>query len=335
MVEKAKRPSIKDVAKMAGVSITTVSQILNHKSDRFPQETVERVLAAKQELGYIPNKSAQMLRGNTKPLIGVLVPSLRNPFFTDLMQSMEEHTQGKAELIFQAARDDQINQFIEMLVERGVNGLIIARTLPESTPIFDFLKKTGIAATVLDQGQNETFADVISTDDIAGGKLVAEFLAEKGHQKVVLGRPEVLTKNMALRLQGFVDHWRTLGNEAVEIITEMSKHGGQSVTEKVIASGATAAFMINDEMAIGLLRGLHEKGVQVPTYFSVVGYDNTDFAEFVTPTLTTVAQPIWELGEHALDMVLRRLSNSEMEKQTEMLAIPGLVVRESTSTLTE
>lgn len=337
MIEKAKRPSIKDVAKLAGVSITTVSQILNHKSERFPRDTIEKVIAAKTQLGYIPNKSAQKLRGTAKPLIGVLVPSLRNPFFADLMQSMEEHANNQVELIFQAAKDADFKVNIENLVERGVNGLVIARTVERAEETFTFLKQHGVAVTVLDQADDTGLADVLTTDDYHGGQLVGDFLVNQGHQSVALILPDIVTNNMQRRIDGFKEQWVTETRQLFEIKTALSKHGGLAVSAKVaqlIESGVTAAFTLNDELGIGLSRGLRNIGVKIPTELSIIGYDNTDFSEFVNPALTTVTQPVWQLGQRALDMVMDRLKHPNMPYQAEQLPVIRLVERESTQALT-
>ncbi|TYC48471.1 LacI family transcriptional regulator [Weissella muntiaci] len=333
MTEKTKRPSIKDVAKQAGVSITTVSQILNNKTERFPSDTITRVLVARDKLGYIPNKSAQKLRGTAKPMIGVLVPSLRNPFFADLMQSMEEHAADRVELIFQAAGDDAIETSIENLVERGINGLVIARTVEKADETFKMLKQRGVAVTVLDQAGDAGLSDVLTTNDYHGGKLVGEFLIRQGHQRIALVIPNVITNNMQQRINGFKDCWVKEGRELVEVTTALSKHGGLAVSGKVAKMQVTAVFTLNDELGIGLSRGLANIGVKVPDEISIIGYDNTDFSEFVTPSLTTVTQPVWQLGQRALDMVIDRLQHPEMALQAEQLDIVRVVERESTRPL--
>ena len=124
-----KKVSIKDVAKEAGVSLTTVSQVLNDKRDRFTTDTIEKVLAAKQKLGYLPNKNAQQLRGSKTKLIGVLLPNLANPFFSTMMQSMDANKESDVDLFFLTAPEEDIEAGIMHLVERGMDGLIIAQMI--------------------------------------------------------------------------------------------------------------------------------------------------------------------------------------------------------------
>lgn len=320
------KASIRDVAQLASVSPTTVSLILNNKGDRFPKETINRVIAARDELGYIPNKNAQGLRGTQKTMIGILVPSLRNPFFADLMQSIQAHGGRDVDLIFQSAADDMVEESITALVERGVNGLIIARPIPHAEKVIQFVKRRGVVAVMLDQSEDLGLTDIVTTDESQGGRLVAELLAPQGHHKVALVRPSLLTHNMTQRITGFMQNWP---HELITFETTLSKHGGLAVAEKINQAAVSAVFAVNDEMAIGILRGLANLGVRVPQDISVVGYDNTDYAEFVIPSLTTVTQPVWQLGQKALDLVIHRLENPKADLVTEMMAVK-LVEREST-----
>ncbi|MGL4265613.1 MAG: ribose utilization transcriptional repressor RbsR [Weissella cibaria] len=328
-----KKASIKDVANLAGVSPTTVSQVLNKRNDHFPQETIDKVLAAQKELGYVPNQSAKSLRGNANPLIGVLVPSLRNPFFSDLMQSMQEHAHGVADLAFFSATDDEIDQAILTLIGRGVNGLVIARMLPHVQDVNTYLNKQKLPYVVLDQTNDDSDADSVKTNEYQGGVTVAEHLLQLGHRDVALILPDYLTENLRERIQGFEDTVNQTANTSItRFETSMSKHGGLAIASRVKRANVTAAFALNDELAIGLLRGLKNAGVDVPKTFSVVGYDNTDYSEFMVPSVTTVTQPVWRMGQIALEMVLARINDPSIAKQTEILDT-HLIIRESTDSI--
>lgn len=330
-IDMAKKASIKDVAALAGVSPTTVSQVINKKNDHFPEETIERVMDAVRQLGYVPNQSAKSLRGGGNPLIGVMVPSLRNPFFSDLMQSMQNHAHNLADLVFISVDDDEIEQGLLKMLERGVNGLVIARMLPNALEVDRYLQKQGIPYVVLDQINDSNISDHVKTDEFTGGQVVARHLVELGHKKIALLHPDVMTTNMLERISGFtavIDEQADV--EIIEIATKLSKHGGLAIANKVAASGATAAFTLNDEMGIGLLRGLKNGGVRVPEDISVIGYDNTDYAEFTVPSLTTVTQAVWRMGQLALDMVLARLKDPALPMQEEILDV-RLIQRESTA----
>ncbi|MCM0582036.1 LacI family DNA-binding transcriptional regulator [Weissella diestrammenae] len=328
-----KKASIKDVASRAGVSIATVSQIINHKADRFSQETIDRVFAARDELGYIANGAAKKLKGVQSPMIGVIIPSFRIPFFADIVQSMQLNAPERVNLVFMGAENEKIESSIYSLVERGVDALIFGRPIPNHQEVNEFLKKRDIPFLVLDQNTDVLAPDRIVADEFGGGMLAAAHLLNLGHKKIAIVKPNEMTDNMFLRLEGFI---RTLSREGLKPIiqcqTLLSKHGGLHVTDTIIKSGATAVFALNDEMAIGLMRGLAKQGIDVPAQISIVGYDDTDYAEFVTPTLTTIAQPVKEIGAAALHMIVNRLEQTNLPQQTETFEL-HLVHRESTKAL--
>lgn len=328
-----KKVSIKDVAQAAGVSLTTVSLILNGHQRRFPQKTIDRVIATKDALGYIPNQNAQQLRKNYIKLIGVLIPSLTNPFFSAMIQSMAQHKRDDVDLFFLSTPEAEIEDNIKHLVARGMDGLVIARFIHEPEEMDAYLKKHHVPYVVLDQSEDNDFTDMIRTDEFAGGRLAAEHLIQRGHQKLVIVHPEPMMSNMQERVKGFEQYCEEQNIvKPIKIATSLSMHGGKKIAQELINSKATAAFAINDEMAIGMMRGLAEKGVRVPDDFSIIGYDNIDIAQFMTPALTTVAQPIEDIGERALQLIMKKIEKplSNVEK---MILPNSLVIRETTQLL--
>lgn len=330
-----KKVSIKDVAKEAGVSLTTVSHILNHKQERFSQATIDKVLTAKDKLGYIPNKNAQQLRGHTIKLIGVLVPSLTNPFFSTIMQSMEQHKPDYVDLFFLSTSGDHLEQNIKHLVERGMDGLVIARLIDQPESMNDYLERHNVPYVVLDQSEDNGYTDIIRTDEQTGGALAAKHLISLNHQQIAIVEPYEMMSNMQARVKGFEDYCRLHDIEIpLKIKTELSPSGGKQIVNQIIDSQVTAVFAINDEMAIGIIRGLRECGKAVPEDISIVGYDNISFSQYMTPALTTVAQPISLIGETALRLIVRKITNTA--QGVEHIELPNeLVVRETTKQLNE
>lgn len=326
-----KKPSIRDVAQRAGVSVTTVSQVLNQKADRFPEATIQKVLNAKEQLGYVPNKNAQQLRGIKTKIIGVLVPSLRNPFFSDMMQSMQEHADADVDLFFQSAEHDAIEDGIKHLVERGVNGLIIAQMIPNPSRLDAYLRIQGIPYVVLDQSDDNGLTDIVRTNEQAGGREMAQYLYNSGHRNIAIVQPRNLTTNMADRVHGFLSYWIEKELQAPLVIkTILAKHGGLAITNSLIQSGVSAVFAINDELAIGILRGMATAGIKVPEQLTVVGYDNTDYSEFFVPSVTTMTQPVWRMGQIALDLVMDRVNHNDLISEPKKIELTSqLIVRES------
>jgi LacI family transcriptional regulator len=325
--------SIKDVAKKANVSITAVSQILNNKGDRFSAETIKKVLQARDELGYVPNSAARNLKVRHSRLIGIIVPSFRMPFFADIIQSMQDNAPEDVNLVFIGSTADNLQSSIYSLVERGVQALIFGRPIPNRDVVNAFLKKRHIPYLVLDQNADINAQDMVQTNEFTGGSLAASHLLSLGHRDIALILPNDLTDNMRQRRAGFLDTLSAANVTPISVISAaLSKHGGLAVVHQLIQSQATAAFILNDEMAIGVLRGLTWQNVKVPEDISIVGYDDTDYAEFVVPSLTTIAQPVAEIGQSALNMILQRLAYPNLPYQTAFFDVK-LVIRESTAQL--
>lgn len=323
--------SIKDVAKEAGVSLTTVSQILNKKSNRFSEQTKNKVFAAKEKLGYFPNKNAQQLRGNSIKSVGVLLPNLTNPFFSTMMQTMENHKSDNVDLFFLTAKDNEIEQGIVHLIERGVDGLIIAQMINNPATLNNYLTKHNIPYIVLDQSDDYGFTDIVRTDDKQGGYFAAEHLSQYGHKNLLIVQPYKLTSNMQARVEGF-KHYCESNNIAPPLVIEtaLSMEGGLNIVEDIIETHVSAIFAMNDEMAIGIIRGLTNKGVSIPNDISIIGFDDIDIAKYLNPSLTTIAQPIEKISQCALSLITNKLQGHNDESLHNIKLSIELVIRETT-----
>ncbi|MGO3838424.1 MAG: ribose utilization transcriptional repressor RbsR [Vagococcus sp.] len=331
-----KKSTIKDVAKLSGVSITTVSLILNGNAHKFASETVEKVLKAKEELNYQPNYFAQQMIVKETKTIGVLVPDITNPFFSTLMQGIEDilYQENFVTILCNATFNQQKEEdYLAELARRGVDGFIIATSSISNEAINESLKSKGRPFIVLDQKKAEGFSDAVLTDDFKGGYLAGKHLLKHGHRQIGVILPTDLPDNIKLRMDGFKKACREFYLAETDIhlfYTKLSKNGGYHVTNDIIDSPVTAIFTINDELAFGLYRGLHEAGKKIPRDYSIIGYDNTDMCEYVTPKLTTIAQPIYELGQITATMLLERIRQPKKEWEDKTLQVE-LIERASTT----
>lgn len=328
--------TIRDLAKAAGVSVTTVSQILNGKGARFSVATRDRVLALKEELNYVPDFNARNLILRSSKTIGVMIPNIANPFFAAFIKGVQEATRqaGFMPLIFSADHEtDQERYYLERLVERSVDGLIIASASVTHDTIDELLKPRQIPYLLFDQNELAD-GDRVAVDAAQGGYLVAQHLLSLGHRRISLLFPARPTANIREREAGFVRGLREAGlafdRERARVTGALSKRGGYLATEAVLATQPTAVFAANDEMAIGLYRGLAERGLQVPEDLSVVGFDDIDLAEYVNPQLTTVSQPIEEIGIRVAELLVHRIKHPEAAPTKTILPVK-LVVRDSTA----
>lgn len=329
-----RKVTIRDLAEAAGVSVTTVSQILNGKGERFSIETRQRVHQLQEDLGYVPDFNARNLIMKSAQTIGVLVPNLGNPFFSMFIRGVHQTSRERhfIPLIFGANHDEQLESYyLQELIKRAVDGLIIASASITGEAIDNILKKNGIPYLLIDQNGGPS-VDRIRVDDEQGGQLAARHLLTLGHQRIVVVMPEHPTQNLRIRLAGFkaqlVDQQIPLADSAV-ITSPMTKLGGYQATAAVLAQHPTAVFAINDETALGLMRGLHEQGVRVPDDISVLGYDDIDLDEYVVPKLTTIHQPVVTMGQQATELLINRVQNQRQPAQ--MVDLPVVLKqREST-----
>ncbi|MFL2019504.1 MAG: LacI family DNA-binding transcriptional regulator [Weissella hellenica] len=325
--------SIRDVASLAGVSIATVSQVLNGKGGRFSEKTKVKVLAARDEIGYVPNASARSLKQGANMLIGVVVPSLQIQFFGNIVQKMQEHLPENTSLSIMTADRGAADQAVETLVNSGVHGIIVVSQLTQPVAIAQSLKRRGVALVVLENHDELSDADAVYASDKIGGRLVAQHLISLGHKHVVLLGNQLYTDNLLYRTASFKETMLAAGAKVSEVTTRnLTKHAGRAAAMAVSITQATAAFALNDELAVGLISGLNAHGIRVPEDISVVGYDDTDYAEFFTPALTTVQQPVELVVKAAIKTVIERIKQPDMTRQVTAFDTT-LVIRSSTAPL--
>lgn len=316
-----KKITIKDVAKKAGLSITSVSQILNGNTQRFSEKAIKKVYAAQKELNYVPDFFAQRMVTKKSHLIGVLVPDISNPFFAQLFLGIQDilNKQGYVALLYNMEGDEkQESHYVEDLIRRGVDGLIIASSAFSDQSIYQALQRESLPMIVMDQKTETDMVDAVQADNYDGGKQAALYLQELGHKKTAVVLPENPTVNVRKRYEGFASVY---GDELLVVNGELSTSGGQGAVKKIINSDITAIFAINDLIAFGLYMGLKEAGKKIPNDYSVVGFDDISPCRYVTPPLTTIAQPTFELGQEAAKMLMGRLNSPQKEPEEKMLPV--------------
>ncbi|MBZ2200735.1 MAG: LacI family DNA-binding transcriptional regulator [Lentilactobacillus hilgardii] len=328
-----KKVTITDLAKRANVSVTTVSQILNGKDDRFSEKTVKKVHQLQKEMGYVPDFNAQSLIRRSGRTIGVLVPNINNPFFSHFLRGIESVAMdnGYIPLIFGSNNNQKLESYyLFESIRRAADGMIIASAISDVSYIDNILNQNGIPYLLTDQAPVAD-GDQVDVNNYHGGELLANYLIQKGHQRVTVVTDQHPTLNLKQRLTGFLDVFRSHGLSIADeqiVETELTKLGGYHATKQALAHYPTAIFALNDEIAIGLYRGIHEAGLRIPDDISIVGYDDIDLTEYVTPTLTTIHQPSFEMGESAAKLILKRIQDRDRPFQSVSLPIE-LVERES------
>lgn len=325
--------TIRDLAEAAGVSVTTVSQILNGKGDRFSSDTKARVLKLQEKLGYVPDYNARNLIMRSTQTIGVLVPNLANPFFSMFIKGIQQASQNNKfiPIIFDANQNQELqSMYLEELIKRAANGLIIASATLDANDIDRILTRNGIPYLLFDQNDAQ-IGDRVWVDDYKGGQMVAKYLLAAGHRRIALLVGEQVTQNIQQRIDGFrsvMKQYRLSLPDEMVVQSPMTKLGGYQATEALLRLKPSAIFAINDEMAIGVYRGFQERGVRIPADISIMGYDDIDLADFITPKLTTIHQPAYEMGQVATELLIERIQNPRLMHQDKQLPLE-LIERDS------
>ena len=326
-----KKVTIKEVAAKSGVSIATVSQILNGNAEKFSPKTVEKVMNAKSSLDYQPDYFAQRMVMKKSKTIGVMIPDITNPFFAIILKGIEKVVYGQKYIVMLCDADFSVqkeSEYLQELIRRGVDGFIIASSTISNQALREQLSKNQIPYIVLDQKKSEGGSDEISTDDFTGGVLAANHLRELGHEKVAVIGPQDAPSNIQTRIEGF----KTVYPEFLFVNQPLTREGGKQAAEKIIASEISAVFALNDEIALGLMYQLKHLGKVIPNDYSIVGYDNSPMSEYVTPALTTVSQPIFELGQIAAELLLERIRAPKQAWARKVLPVE-LIKRNTTAHL--
>ena len=335
----ARRVTIVDVARHAGVSTTAVSKVLNNAYGASPDMRV-RVRAAIDELGYHPSAAARGLRGQTYT-IGVTLPDIRNPFFADVLDGVTAGLNG-TDYVQMLARccNDEVGEarIHDAMIDRSMDGLILIAPTG-SRKHLERIASTVPTVVVGRHGQATNY-DTVTDDDFTGAGLVVGHLAALGHRRIAhiehLETDPVRLEEMpnAIRADGYKHAMRAhgLGDHIDIASTTYTQEGGYLGTQQLLARGPrpTAIFAGADIVAMGVLDALTESGLSVPGDISLAGYDNTTFAAFAPISLTTVDQAGHHIGSEAARLLLQRITNRDHPTAQVKLA-PTLVERRTTA----
>jgi LacI family transcriptional regulator len=305
--------TITDVARRANVSTATVSRVLSG-GGAARDETRERVLAAARELGYRPSGVARSLRQRATRTLGLIVTDIENPFFPELVRTVEDaaREQGYAILLCNASDDPEREAgYLDLLVDRWVDGVVIAAS-NLGVRHREWLLAAPLPIVLVNSVDRAIDLPTIASDSVLGGRLAAEHLVALGHRRfgIVTAGPRNL--DAPDRLRGAQSALREAGipsSDAHVAIEEPTVAGGQRAAAAMLAGdpAVTALVAYNDLMAIGAMRAVRASERRVPDDISVVGFDDVDLAAFVDPPLTTIAQSTAEMGRWAVDELTRRL----------------------------
>ncbi|ANU39328.1 substrate-binding domain-containing protein [Vibrio scophthalmi] len=327
--------TMKDIAKLACVSTSTVSHVIN-QSRYVSEEIAERVNRAAQELNYSPSVLARSLKTNRTKTLGMLVTTSSNPFFGEVVKGVERSCYQKGyNLILCNTEGDQerMTTSISTLLQKRVDGLILMCSSLEGEHIEIFDKYPDVPVVVMDWGPMLFASDKIQDNSLRGGYIAAKYLIECGHHEIGCITGPLNRYQAQMRYEGYK---RALNEEGLEfhpswiIESNFECDGGYEAFNRMYQKGPlpSAIFVCNDMMAMGVINAANEKGIAIPGELSLIGYDDIQIAKFMSPSLTTIHQPKYRLGQAAVETLLRKLDNSCDETQVIQLE-PTLVERSS------
>lgn len=328
--------NIQDVAKRAGVSIATVSRVLNGRN-HVNADVISRVRLAAEELQYQPSRAARSLRAKKTTIIGLLITDIQNPFFTALVQGVEDvaQRQGYSLILCNSDEDPQKEQrYIEILCTERVAGVIVVPTR-EHQRALKLFREHNIPLVAVDRRIKDDESDAVLVDNVRGAREATAHLLANGYHRIgVISGPATTTTGRE-RLEGYRQALHEAGIEhdpSLERIGSFRQESGRQLTYELldVVKPVDALFVANNLMTLGALAALNECKLRVPDDMAVLGFDDVPWAALNMVSLTTVTQPAYEIGSTAALRLFQRLQNPAAFTRQEIVLTPTLHVRNST-----
>ncbi|MBT1247019.1 LacI family transcriptional regulator [Thermosipho sp. 1223] len=323
------RPGIKEVAKKAGVSISTVSRVLNNSAP-VSEELKKRVKKAIEELGYYPSNIAKGLRKGRTGTIGFILPDITNPFFANIVRGAEDYLRKKGYNLILCNSDQdrkQETELLKILISKHIDGLLFTGTGSSNPLLVEKIRK-GLKVVFLDRIFEEINSSYVIVDNKIGMNLLLDYLIDVGHRSFIFINGNKETFSAKIRYEAFTERARTEKLEFKHYFTEFSYEAGYKKAKRL--KGLPDAILCgNDLIAYGVIDALEEKGYKVPEDVSVTGFDDIPFSKHFKPPLTTVYQPMYEMGRKSAKLLLEIIEEKKVSNKGIVL-LPKLVIREST-----
>jgi LacI family transcriptional regulator len=336
---KKTQPSIQDVAKLAGVSLGTVSNVLNYP-DRVREQTVRKVTRAIDQLGFVRNDAARQLKAGKSKALGMIVLDSSNPFFGEMARGAEGAAAEEGYQLFLGNSSHELAReanYLNMFREHRLSGALLS-PIDQATELINTSRQMGTQVVLVDRMEDASLCCSVSVDDVAGGRLAAQHLIDLGRKKLAFVGGPLDIRQVADRLQGARESVRASKSKASikayrakaqDVLS--GREVGMSILRENKENRPDAVFAANDLLAVGLLQAFALKSsVSVPDEIAIVGYDDIDFAQSAVVPLTSIKQPAALLGSTALEMLVDEIENPTTHKHRQITFQPELVTREST-----
>lgn len=323
--------TLKDIAKVAGVSYATVSRALSNHPDVSP-ETRERIKKIAKEMNYVPDPSARGLKGKNTNMIGLVVPDISNPFFSELALGVESFANEHGYCVFLCNTNwdyEREKTYVDILKAKRVDGVIISSVIENAT----HHKKLSLPLVYITEGPRSDDIYYVGIDNKAGAVLGVEYLIKLGHKDIVyIGGSEKTSTNRE-RFEGYKEtmqrHGYTVKANLRTSNSFSQESGYKAAMEMLIKSEIpTAVFAVNDIVALGVIQAIEEFGLKVPEDISVVGFDDIAFSSMHRIKLTTVSQPKFEMGRQSAELLINLINQENIGQKINIIQ-PSLIIRDT------
>ncbi|MEC5423128.1 LacI family DNA-binding transcriptional regulator [Virgibacillus sp. C22-A2] len=329
--------TIKDIARETGYSISTVSRVLNNKSEGMTNETRQKILQTVAKLNYQPNQFARGLITKKSNVLGLMVPNILNPYFAQICRGAEDEAARQGYSLIICNSDDnpeKEKRYIRLLKERQVDGMLLASMNRLSAENEFYLTDSQIPFVLVDRGNDQNIAPGVSIDNLQGGYLAGNHLLELGHRNIACMTGPSGISNSEKRLQGFLMAMKEKGVQIPfhHIIDgNYDMDSAYSEAKRFLqTSDVTAIFTHNDLMACGVYEAANELGIAIPDQLSVIGFDDIPFCNVLSPKLTTIRQDTYKMGQESVNLLVKQI---EKEPTESLFCEPTLVIRSSTANI--
>lgn len=346
-MKKKKRITVHDIARLAGASSATVSRVLSNSSYPVSSELKDKIRKIAEEHHYIPNRVGQQLKTLNNYTIGVIIPTISNPFYASVMLGIEEIAQQNGYQVFlcNSKQNPELEDgYLKTLFENQVEGVIVS-SISANKKLLTHLMDLGLKVVAVDQHLNIKEVQQIEFNYRKGGYLATKHLIDHGHRDIAYITAPLDRPSRKSIYQGYLDALSEAGLETKDAMIQIADkesslydeiyefNNGKQLARKLLQLDAlpTAVFACNDLTAIGAIQEFTTQGITVPEDISVVGFDNIEFGQMVMPALTTVNQPNYEMGRLACNLMLDMIKG-ETVPDIEIVLQPKLIERKSVKT---